>query len=61
MGGEEKKKKYGGVSIPIGILEEIDELIRELRYWPSRGAFVRQACLEKIRRERKLLRELRGE
>ena len=61
MGGEGKKKKYGGVSIPMAILEEIDEMIRELTYWPSRGAFVREACLEKIRRERELLKELRGE
>lgn len=54
----EKKSKYGGVSIPTGILEEIDILIHELRYWPSRSAFVREACLEKIREERQRLREL---
>lgn len=57
----EKKRKYGGASIPMGILEEIDSLINELGYWPSRSAFVREACLEKIKRERETLRELRGE
>jgi metal-responsive CopG/Arc/MetJ family transcriptional regulator len=55
----EEKRKYGAVSIPMGILEEIDALISELRYWPSRGAFVREACLEKIRNERERLKELR--
>ncbi|MEM2150703.1 MAG: ribbon-helix-helix protein, CopG family [Candidatus Bathyarchaeia archaeon] len=36
----------------LKILEEIDELIEELGYWPSRSAFVREACLEKIKREK---------
>jgi len=53
-----KRTKYSGVSIPAGILKEIDELISELGYWPSRGAFVREACLEKVRRERQTLKEL---
>ncbi|RLI33156.1 hypothetical protein DRO56_02370 [Candidatus Bathyarchaeota archaeon] len=62
MEGEMKRKggepKYGSVSIPMGILEEIDYLIERLRYWPSRSAFIREACLEKIRRERERLREV---
>ena len=61
MGEEEEKRKYGAVSIPMGILEEIDTLIKELRYWPSRGAFIREACLEKIRSERQRLTEVKGE
>lgn len=43
--------KYSSVSIPLPILERIDSLIEELGFWPSRGAFVREACLEKIRKE----------
>ncbi len=35
--------KYATVSIPRGIADAIDELIEELGYWPSRGAFVREA------------------
>ena len=58
MNEKEKKRKFGAVSISIGILEEIDNLIEELRYWPSRGAFVREACLEKTRREQDRLKEL---
>ena len=52
MGEEKTKRKFGTVSIPIGVLEAIDALIEELRYWPSRSSFAREACLEKIRTER---------
>ena len=48
------------VSIPRGIADAMDELIDELGYWPSRGAFVREACLEKVRDEQRRLVELRG-
>lgn len=51
---EKKKRKFGGASIPMGIVEEIDKLIKDLRYWPSRSAFIREACLEKIRHEQTL-------
>jgi Arc/MetJ-type ribon-helix-helix transcriptional regulator len=53
------KSKYVTVSLPTGISDEIDELIDELGYWPSRGAFVREACLTKIREEKRRLKELR--
>ena len=39
------------ISLPKGITDDIDRLIEELGYWPSRGAFVREACMEKIKRE----------
>ena len=51
--------KYVTVSIPRGIARDIDGLIKELGYWPSKSSFVREACLEKIWSERKKLRELR--
>lgn len=55
------KSKYVTISLTRGIGDAIDELIEELRYWPSRGSFVREACLEKIKAERQRLRELRDE
>lgn len=55
----EIKRKYVSVSLPVGIIRDIDRLIDELGYWPSRGAFVREACLEKIRYEQRRLRELK--
>lgn len=54
------ERKYSTVSIPKGITDSIDELIEDLGYWPSRGAFVREATLEKVREEQKELLELRG-
>jgi len=52
-------KKYATISLPIGVAEDIDKLIEEFGYWPSRGAFARDACVAKIREEQKRLRELR--
>jgi len=56
---DERRKCYGTASIPMGVLEDIDKLTEELRYWPSRGALVREACIEKIRREQERLKQLR--
>jgi Arc/MetJ-type ribon-helix-helix transcriptional regulator len=55
----ETSVKYVTVSIPQAIADEMDALIKSLGYWPSRGAFVREACLTKIRDEKRRLRELR--
>jgi hypothetical protein len=52
--------KYVTVSIPRAIAQKIDFLIEELGYWPSRSAFVREACLEKIGVEERRLSDLRG-
>ena len=53
-------KKYRTISLPTGITDEIERLIEELRYWPSVGAFCREAALDKIKEERKLQREREG-
>jgi len=49
--------KYVTVSIPKAMADEIDVLIGELGYWSSRSSFIREACLEKIRKEVLRLRE----
>ena len=51
--------KYVTISIPAALAEAIDELNEDLGYWPSRGAFVREAVLEKLREERRGLKEMR--
>ncbi|MEM2314274.1 MAG: hypothetical protein QXN40_05860 [Candidatus Bathyarchaeia archaeon] len=48
--------RFSAVSIPLPLLEEIDDLIEKVGYWPSRSAFVREACIEKIERERARIR-----
>ncbi len=47
-----KKTKYKTISLPRGLTDDIWELIDEFGYWPSLGAFVREAALEKLKRER---------
>jgi len=54
-----EKPKYVTVSLPVGIARDIDEVIEETEYWPSRGAFVREACLNKIWSERQKLKALK--
>lgn len=60
-GKQERKVRveFSAVSVPTPILEEIDKLIEELGYWPSRSSFVREACLEKIDYERERLKKLK--
>ncbi len=55
--GEESK--YTTISFPKDIVEAIRKLIKELKYWPSITSFAREAVLEKIKQERKVLKELR--
>ena len=52
-----KKSKYKTVSIPRGVADLIESLIEELGLWPSVSAFAREACLEKIEKEQKRLRD----
>jgi len=47
-----QEPNYGSVSLPLGVLQEIDKLTAKLGYWPSRAAFIREACLEKIGKHR---------
>ena len=50
--------KYTSVSFPKEMVEAVRDLIDELKYWPSASAFAREAVLEKIRREKDVLKEL---
>jgi len=47
-----KKIKYRTVSLPSRLADDIQKLMDEFGYWPSLGAFVREAALDKLRRER---------
>ena len=54
------KSKYRTVSLPRGVTEDIEALIEEIGYWPSVGAFVREAALDKLKAERTRLQKLGG-
>ena len=45
-------KDYVTISLLKSIADQIDELIKEHGNWPSRGAFVREACIAKIKKEK---------
>jgi metal-responsive CopG/Arc/MetJ family transcriptional regulator len=60
-GRRKARVAFSAVSVPIPILEEIDSLIKELGYWPSRSSFVREACVEKIEREIERIKKLKEE
>jgi len=59
MSRREKKEKrrhlYSSISIPTRLLQEIEKLVKELDYWPTKTAFIREACLEKMEKHRKEL------
>ena len=46
------KDRYVSVLLFRGVAEAVDELMGELGFWPDRAEFLREAALEKIRRER---------
>ena len=44
--------EYRTVSIPRPLAEAVDRFMGEVGYWPSLSSFVREACHEKLHRER---------
>lgn len=58
-GRRKARVAFSAVSVPLPVLEEIDNLIKELGYWPSRSSFVREACIEKIEREIERMEKLK--
>jgi Arc/MetJ-type ribon-helix-helix transcriptional regulator len=51
--------KFATVSLPTPLIEEIERLIVELRYWPTKTDFIREAVVEKLERFRKKPEEKR--
>lgn len=54
-----KASKWTTVAFPKEIVETVRKLIEELKYWPSVTSFCREAVLEKIKQEKKVLKEIR--
>lgn len=48
-----KQQAFSSVSLPTPLLERIEDVVNELRYWPTKTAFVREASLEKLDKYRK--------
>lgn len=45
--------EYTTVSFPKPLLAAINQIVKEIGYWPSTTAFVREACVEKLYTVRK--------
>jgi len=54
---EEAKKRgpFSSISFPTPLIKEIEKVVRELGYWPTKTAFIREAVMEKLERHRKEL------
>jgi len=53
--GEKGRQSYSSISVPARLLEEIEKLVKVMGYWPTKTAFIREACLEKMEKHRKEL------
>jgi len=42
--------EYTTVSFPKPLIAHIDKIVKEIGFWPSTAAFVREACVEKMER-----------
>jgi Arc/MetJ-type ribon-helix-helix transcriptional regulator len=48
-----KRRAFSSVSLPTPLVEGIQKVVNKVGYWPTKTAFVREACLEKLDRYRK--------
>ena len=49
----EKKKRgpFSSISFPTPLIKEVGKVVEELGYWPTKTAFIREAVMEKHRKE----------
>jgi len=57
VGQSKMVKKYRTVSLPIGLANDVEAIIEELEYWPSVGAFVREATVKMVTEWKDRLKE----
>lgn len=65
MARSKNRGPFSSISFPTPLVKEIEKVVEEFGYWPTKTAFIREACLEKLERYRKLIearrrRKLRG-
>jgi len=59
----EKKARgpFSSISFPTPLIKEIEKVVEELGYWPTKTAFIREAVMEKLERYKKELEARRRE
>jgi Arc/MetJ-type ribon-helix-helix transcriptional regulator len=61
--GKEKKGRgeFRTVSLPSSLVERVEKTVNDLRYWPTKTDFVREAVLEKLERFGQIQKKLEEE
>lgn len=44
--------EFRTVSLPTRLVEEVEKVVEELGYWPTKTDFVREAVLQKLQKYR---------
>jgi len=60
----EKRKARGpfsSISFPTPLIKEVEKVVEELGFWPTKTAFIREAVMEKLEKHRKKLENRRRE
>jgi len=55
-----RRRRYLSVSLPASLLEEVERVVGELGYWPTKTSFVREAVVEKLERVKRELEARRA-
>lgn len=45
--------QFRTISLPSPLVEEVEKVVGNLRYWPTKTDFVREAVLDKLEKYRK--------
>ena len=48
-----RRSEFRTISLPSPLVDEVEKVIGNLGYWPTKTDFVREAVLEKLERYRK--------
>ena len=51
------KSKFSTISLPTPLVEEVERIVLEFKYWPTKTDFVREAVLEKLKMYKKERRQ----
>jgi len=51
-----KKRSYSAITLPRSLVEEVERIVEEFRYWPRKTDFVREAVMENLERYKELER-----
>jgi len=51
----EKKtsRSFSSISLPTPLVMQIEKVVKIIGYWPTKTAFIREACLEKLEKYKK--------